>query len=189
MSMVTVSAKRNRVYARKFDHEEAKRLHERGMSIAAIAEKLGASHSGVKRVVDPVYRELLAARTRSYVRSGSCPDCGTQTTYHRDGDSRCVKCAAKLRSKVDEEQGLAYCPKCKQWLPVEDFPRASSRAARGLHGECRACGSARRRDYRERRKVPCVQCGAPCLPASEKGARGRDTGLCRACWHASRRVA
>lgn len=182
-----------RVYERKFDWDEARRLRALGWTLKRIAEKYGVSHAAVRRVVDPRAAAQMAMASTEYKRSGTCPDCGTRTSFVacRGGSSRCPDCSAALRTTTVRPTEL-QCVICRAWLPDSSFP--ASRTARMehrryRHRQCSRCGAKARQAYRERQKIPCVGCGAPCLPASEKGPNGKDTGLCAACYHSRRRRA
>ena len=75
------------------------------------------------------------------------------------------------------------CFKCREWKADEGFPHKNSGGLRrrGRSNYCRSCETIARQQYRERIKVPCVGCGKPALPQSEKGTRGRAEPRCRSC--------
>jgi len=132
---------------RSFDWDEAARLHAGGMSYGEIARHFGKSYHGIRYAIDAEFRRRIQGYAADWQRGGSCPDCGTQTTRHsRDGNARCRACAGKWRQTVRGDE--AWCCGCREWLPKTEFQR-SSKSARGLRNECRSCGTARRRAYRE----------------------------------------
>lgn len=133
---------------RSFDHDEARRLRADGMPARAIGERLGVSHTSVYRALYPNHPSYSAEKARVYLYSATCPDCGGERNRYR---ARCQGCAAKAQTKVAD--GRAYCPACSTWKPLADFSPSKWRATRGVHGECRACDSARRRAYRARHRV------------------------------------
>lgn len=173
---------------RKIDYADARRRRERGETLASIARDYDVTPHAVSYATDTQRRARLLVASALWQKQGRCPVCGVYgTTRHRVGvDSRCRDCASAAQVTTVRPDALR-CVTCREWKPDSEFPgdrRQSHR--RGRHMQCRPCQTKDRRAYRERRKVPCVSCGAPCLPASEKGARGKDTGLCRTCWHRSR---
>ncbi len=118
-------------------------------------------------------------------------DCGRIVAHMPTRTGRCKACAYR-RMVVTVRPDTLRCYSCRKWKPDEEYPSDTRQLARrGRDGRCRACNTKNRQTYRERHKVPCVACGAPRLPANEKGAgRGwADTGLCRECWLASLRKA
>jgi transposase-like protein len=58
MNNVTVSARRNRVYERKFNHEEAVRRHDAGASYSTLAREYGVTPMTVRRVVLGLYDKV-----------------------------------------------------------------------------------------------------------------------------------
>jgi len=55
MGMETHSTRRNRVYARKFDHDEAFRLHQQGWTYEALARRYDVKPMTVRRVIKRRY--------------------------------------------------------------------------------------------------------------------------------------
>lgn len=185
MGMETHSSTRNRVYQRKFDHEDAIRRFREGETVAAIAEDVGVSYTAVKRVVDPRTRAqmnlAILARTRR------CVDCGAPKSV---AGERCVACSGRVRRAQHwNKDGLLRCRRCSSYKHPREFSYDADNTTRDYYSDyCRPCASQARQDYRERRKIPCLRCGAPCLPASEKlrpDRPSRDTGLCLECFRAS----
>lgn len=195
MSLTYRSTQRNRVYTRKFDHEEAKRRYEAGESPAALAREYGVTINAVRRVVIPGERARMAATAlEHHRRKGNpsqywdCPDCGARA---RKGH-RCRACYLiaryEERPQPIDAVGRVYCYRCRAYRPADEFSFDPRWPKRGFRREvCRACDSARRQDYRERHKLPCVGCGRPALPPNEKGTRGARVPRCRACFHAWQR--
>ena len=192
---VTVSQVRNRVYQRKFDWDQAKRMRDSGMTIADIAAALGVSYGGVRRVVDPHYRAMLDVSAAEYQRThwrrkrmDQCK-CGAEKTKSAN------MCAACHRDKFDVDvgpSGTLRCHLCDRFLPTEVFPTDNRKPLRGFRRTiCRSCDSRRRKLNRERRKVPCASgCGAFVTHPDDTNKRGYEwSGLCRGCWNAARRNA
>lgn len=187
---------------RRFDHERACELFATGeWTLTALAQRYGVTPTAVKLVVDPVARARGAARTALWRREGQCPSCGVQTTRQsKRASRRCRACFSKARRKklkLTVDQGLAVtCGHCGEMKPLTEYgPRVSRALAAGRAPagyRCRACDTAARRAYRDSVKVPCRNCGGPCLPQNETGATARGlnpTGLCLTCYRASRHPA
>lgn len=187
VTLTTVSEKRNRVYRRKFDHDEALQRHGAGEPIADLARAYGVTYTAVKRVLDPDYRARHGAAHDRFQASGKCVDCGGPCSRRNE---RCIACSAVARS-TSARPGELWCSRCRTWKRDRDFPRhrGGRGVRRGRHTHCRACGTKMRQDYRNRHKVPCARCGQPRLPKSETGGKGNDTGLCLACYRTSIRKA
>lgn len=180
MSLTTVSTKRNRIYQRKFDHDEARIRHAAGESLSALAREYGVTQAAVKRIVDAEHRAAMDSRIQRWMMGGVCRDCGKQGVSRQK--ARCKKCASQAAA-TSVRPGELWCSRCQQWLPDESFPHGDkTKARRGRHQYCRQCNTAARRQYREKVKVPCERCGRPCLPPSEKGHNKSDSGLCRDCY-------
>jgi hypothetical protein len=171
---------------RKFDHDEARKLRAEGWTYRQLAAKYSVTPGAIRFACDDAARAKSAAYGAEWQRQGTCPDCGAAATRHSlTWQLRCMDCAARARTKAQD--GEAYCSCCDTWKPLDEFTPSSKRKARGVRNECRACETARRRKYREQRKVPCTRCGKPRLPANEIASREarkhlRDTGLCRPCY-------
>jgi hypothetical protein len=178
------------VYVRKFDWDEARRRHAAGETLAEIARDLGVTPNAVRFAVNDRARIRAELRASAWQMLGACPDCGARASRNgTDGQHRCTACAAKLKATSVRDREL-QCMRCREWKHDNEFPFSRAEPQRrGRHKQCRPCQTEAKRAYRERRKVPCRQCGQPCLPAGEKGARRKDTGLCHSCWQASRKQA
>ena len=190
MSLTYRSPFRNRVYQRKFDHEQAKRRYAAGERIADLAREYGVSPAAVVFAVDA----RAAARNRNavaeYHRRGNpsqywaCPECGARA---RKGH-HCRACfdASRCGDAVNE-RGELLCLRCREYKPVSEFSFRAESARRGFRiPRCRACETRARQNYRERHKVPCAICGAPALPPNEKRPNGTDYPRCRPCFYAGR---
>ena len=182
-----------RVYERKFDWDEATRRYECGDPIKEIAADLNVTYTAVYRVVRSDVRERMRVTGAAWIMSGVCEECGKPGVSRNREHPRCEECATKARA-TSVGDGILQCMSCREWMPDDGFPmnRAGRVLRRGRHYNCRVCLTKQRQDYRERHKIPCVKCGGPRLPQSEKngGARKhiiRDSGLCLACYQRSRR--
>lgn len=140
-----------RTYERKFDWDEAKRLHEDGMSYNAIAARFGVSQTAIWRVVTPGAREKSNARIAAWQKTGVCSDCGGKATRrHAQADSLCMKCSAR-RSRTSVRDDALWCSGCQQWKPDDDFPKDRAEAhRRDRHVYCRPCNTRTRREWRHR---------------------------------------
>lgn len=180
-----------RVYTRKFDHDEARARYQAGERISDLAKAYGVSTTAVARVVDERVAQRMAEAHERFRLSGRCDVCGGQMSGHSrsTGSRRCRRCAA-LAQATSVRNTMLLCMTCRVWKPDEDFPRnrAERIARRGRHTQCRACATVSRREYRNRSKQPCVDCGAPALPPSEKGLRGWEAPRCRSCFHEWQRL-
>jgi hypothetical protein len=139
-----------RVYVRKFDWDEARRLHAEGRSVYGIAKDLGVSAAAVWRVVDPERRRKMAARSAEYQRSGTCVDCGGPCSRNRARPAaRCPDCDGKHKRLVTETE--ARCVDCKRWLPHDAFSPCRLKRTKdgGSSRTCRECETARRQANRE----------------------------------------
>ena len=174
MSMVTVSRKRARVYRRKFDHDEALRLRSEGHACGKIAAMLGVSEQAIRRVVVPGERERMEAQYRR-TYAGTCETCGGpclsirhagKRDHNPDGRELCQRCRSdeKIeRIRFDSDGALTEvrcssedCANGERWQPPENFGRGPShRRFRegGISNHCRACQTAKRRDYRRRNRA------------------------------------
>jgi hypothetical protein len=155
MALVTVSEKRNRVYERKFDHDQARAMRKAGMSLTALAEHFGVSATSIQRACDPEFRKRMDKRTLKYMRERRvpCKTLGCETlvwTTHKDGSGYCQDCEIARRTAADERPGELRCTKCGEWKPDEDFRLRRTQTRRGRKSQCRACENATRNDYRRR---------------------------------------
>ena len=141
-----------RTYTRKFDWEEAQRRHEDGESYTSLALDYGVSKAAVRLACDDEARRKMAEHSAIWQRSGSCPDCGAQTTHRSEGDARCRSCHAKTRAISVRDLEL-QCITCREWKPDQDFARnVAEPARRGRHTQCRGCSTISRREHRQRNR-------------------------------------
>ena len=189
--METHSTKRNRVYKRKFDHELAQEMYEKGFNVNEIARHLGnvVTPAAIARVCVPAIREQMDAQSTKWLMSGTCVICGKNCAKYTDHCKKCRSREKQTRFIVDDNDEIVAvrCMTCKQWKPRDLFHN-SAKQSRGIYRQCRACSSRTRQEYRERRKVPCIYCGAPALPPEEKGPRGDPEPRCRECYYEHRRL-
>lgn len=150
----TVSTKRNRVYPRAFDWDEARRLRNEGWTWNALAHHFKVSPSAVQQVVVPGLREKVIERNKlkqGAYHVGTCPDCGGRASQgrYRPG-SRCRDCDARART-VSVRPDTLRCTACRLWFPDEEFSHkaAASKPRRGRHSYCRPCSTVMKRDWRK----------------------------------------
>lgn len=184
MSLVTVSKKRNRVYQRRFDHEEAAKRHHSGESMMSLAREYGVSVTAIERVVKPGKRERMNFYTRRSTMSGVCIDCGKTGITKRS--SRCMECSSRSRITTVRPDTI-HCGRCERWLPDDAFRHSEKNTPshRYRNRRCRECETQARKEYRDRNKVPCDGgCGIMVegKGRSRRGAPGRPF-LCRNCWN------
>lgn len=193
MAMETHSTKRKRVYKRKFDHDLAIEMAEKGFTAGEIRRHLGnvVTTAAIERVINPEAKARMEERTRQFLMTGTCKKCGGERTRYQSGRQRpdsglCRKCWAQSRQTrfqldVDENVISVRCTSCKEWFPPERFPKSKS-GTRGYHNLCTSCSTKMRTAYRNRHKEPCVICGEPALPPREKGKRYVPFTRCLSCY-------
>lgn len=165
-----------RVYERKFDWGEARRLRASGIPYAKIAEQLCVSYAAVRYACDARAYAVSRLNQWSAQRRGTCVDCGAQISSNASVPAaRCISCASVAAGTSAREAEL-YCANCNEWKPDNDFPfsRAATSVRRGRHQSCRTCQTVLRRQRRDKNKVPCANgCGAL--------VGDGPTGMCHAC--------
>lgn len=144
----------SRVYERTFDWEEARRLHEEeGLSVRAIARRLGVSTTAMYFAVNPQTYERAKALNAAWQRSGTCEECGGPCTRkaaaYRRGVPLCHRCAAFAYQATNVRPGEQRCITCREWKPNWEFPRNKSRLT-GRHSECTPCQTKARTEWRRR---------------------------------------
>ena len=191
-----------RVYVRRFDWDAARSLYVQGVPIKGIAALMGVSDTAIRRVVIPGQREIVNRRASAWASAwASAPvpcveGCGRSCSRigAKYGGGRCTECAIVHRSTT-ARPGELQCAVCREWKDDEAFPfnRHDKIGRRGRHGTCRPCLTIARREYREKRKVPCAGgCGRRVLAPNEQAAAARSkskrlgvlvrtTGKCRSC--------
>jgi hypothetical protein len=168
MSLITFSAEKNRVYVRKFDHEEAASRHAAGESVASLAAAYGVTKNAIYRVISPGWKERELAYNKRW-RTGSCEECGGpamrliggKKKHNPDGRMLCARCrsdALRERLRFDELGNLAAvrcihldCANGERWQSPENFTRGMRhREIRegGIHQSCRACQTRAKQRYR-----------------------------------------
>lgn len=147
-----------RVYQRRFDRDEARRLRDQGLTYAEVGRRLGVTREAIRYGLDPAARLRADAARARLQTSGTCIDCGAPCSHNATSntlagrgpdDDVCRECSyARQRTSVRPD--ALWCPGCEAWLPDDAFHRnASSRKGRrGRRNECKACDTARRHAYR-----------------------------------------
>lgn len=77
---------------RRFDHDEAARLHAEGATYKALGERYGVSDMAIKYACDPDYRALK--RSYNTRRRGICAECEGPCGK---GRTRCHQCASESK--------------------------------------------------------------------------------------------
>lgn len=142
-----------------FDHDEAKRLRQEGLSYREIAGRLGVSYMGAYYAINDEARARMHERSYAYAKERGFP-------YHRDlcacGNvklrraERCQACYLATCDRGPDTEGRLECHTCHEWKPVDLFPRTSAKknlARGGRHTQCRQCDTARKRAWREGQKT------------------------------------
>ena len=155
MSLETVSTKRNRVYSRKFDHDEAIRLRAEGWTWQSLADHFGVVPQAVRRVVNPTVRKRMDKNTKERFKA-LCGDCGRECTHNwwtkraRHDRVVCFHCSQirtreeNLLTRLDPD-GNIRCSKCGEHRTHDMY-----RFDRGFPvSHCRTCETASRRANRE----------------------------------------
>ncbi len=156
MAMVTESTKRNRVYTRMFDHDEAIRMHAEDPEMwtpTGLAEHFDVSLAAVQRILDPVARERMARKANAWARRQRRPclgGCGTLVWHHKPGRSGyCIECVGLLRASDGVREHELLCRHCGQWKPDSEFSKGRARGRRYKRTHCRACSTEIRREFRQ----------------------------------------
>ncbi len=199
VALTVYSPARNRVYVRRFDHEEATARYAAGETVKELAASYGVTPNAVYRAITPGYKEREQATAKRW-RTGLCERCGGpamrliagKKEHNPDGRVLCLRCRGRERRKrlrVDPSTNTykLECGRCKHWKTVAEFGERVRKAL--ANGEapkyvCTACATTARQTYRNRHRVPCDRCGKPCLPPSEKGSRcvRTDRNMCLSCY-------
>jgi hypothetical protein len=163
VSLVTHSTKRNRVYDRAFDHDEARELRKQGWSYGRLAEHFGVSPAAVMRVLDPATQKRMDEHTRKYAREhlrepcrGGCGRLVWVTDPDRSG--YCVSCWRAGESAPNERDNELRCLKCGEWKPDSEFRLSRGRKIRrGRFSWCRPCESRARDEHRKKNRARALQ--------------------------------
>lgn len=153
MSMVTHSTKRDRIYERAFDHDEARSLREAGWSYGRLAEHFGVSETAVQRVCKPALRKRQDEQTKKWIKEnrrepcrGGCGRLVWMMSKGRTG--LCQACLAEQLAADGVRPEELLCRKCGAWKPDEEFTRQERRTRRGRRSWCRGCETEARRRHR-----------------------------------------
>lgn len=194
------SKRRNRVYERKFDWDEALRLRdEEGMTLKEIAHRFGVTDGAIDNALqtlrDPTYAERKLTYHREWSREnqrGPCRGCGEVLVWTNvpGRAGLCPRCTGAERAKDGVRVDELLCRKCGEWKDDDAFRLRPGEqyARRGRGPHCRSCENRARQAYRERTKEPCIHCGTLAYkPSEKKRSRGRpssDVPRCRPCFQA-----
>lgn len=151
-----------RVYRRKFDWDEARRLHAEGWTYSALAMRFGVNRNSIAMAChEPTRIASLVERARIQA-SGTCCECGKQcshnSTYNRRAGREpdqdlCKSCSSKAMMAVRFADG---CSRGHPWTPENTRLRPSD----GFR-YCRTCDRERKARVRFERGGQCEVCGAP----------------------------
>lgn len=152
------TAANGRIYERRFDWDEARRLRRQGLAYEEIARRLGVTGAAVARVCDPRIRDRMASTTAAWMASGTCEVCGARCSRNSArAYMRCAECANEekrdlAREALLNERGWVLCTRCGEHKPMSHFSvdRDKRRSLGGLRQFCRACETAAKRDWRRR---------------------------------------
>lgn len=157
---------------RTFDWDEARARYKRGETLKQIADSYGVSDSAVWRMLKPerLARDRAAAAKWNEKFRVSCETCGdpclsvehpAKAPHNPDGRTLCARCRGDEKTErfLFNERGSLVSVRCvmldcangERWQSPDNFPRGSrSRHIRegGIHGQCRACLTRARREYR-----------------------------------------
>lgn len=182
-----------RVYTRKFDWDEARRLRSEGFPVHQIALRLGVSDNAVYSATDPDARlRMIALRCRLQT-SGVCTGCGAPCSHRPGHADRCRLCWADSVTTTVRDDTLR-CASCEEWKPDDAFPwyaenvRHANVRRRGRRQHCRACDNRKRVERRRQNQWrPCERCGTRCSGRDPRHGPGPD--LCIDCYRAGRSAA
>lgn len=144
-----------RVYERKFDWDEARRLRAEGWTYASLADRYGVSPTGVQRVCDERLRARMSRQAAERQRS-TCIECGAPCSWNRyqQDHPRCRECFQFLRRTTHEYDPSGKlvairCVTCREWKKPDAYARDRMRPE-GRHHQCGSCSTIARREYRHR---------------------------------------
>jgi hypothetical protein len=147
-----------RVYERKFDHDEARKLRAEGWSYRELAARFGVSDSAILRVCNPQSRAKMEAHSAAWSRRQRQPcrgGCGRLVWHHgrRIRSGYCPSCLGKLKTRTVRPDTL-LCTHCGEWKLDEEFPfgRTANKSRRDRHSFCRGCQAEVRREHRQRNR-------------------------------------
>lgn len=146
--------KSTRVYQRKFDHDEARRMRAQGRTYADIAVLMGVSSQAVLRVCNPAVYESVHQASLAWTRKQRRPcrgGCGALVWTNVHGRSGyCPVCHGREIRATTVRPDTLLCTRCGMWKPDEDFPFGGKKGRRLRHTYCRPCQTEARREYRWR---------------------------------------
>ena len=178
--------------------EQARGYRRQGCTYVQIGRLMGISDTWARALCNDEVFKHHAQKSRTWTRSGVCPDCGgpmTQPTHQLSSrgkpGERCRACYTTMRSEAAFArlvQGETLrCRSCKERKPFADYPQGllSKYLGRraGKPPQCRACDTTMRTAYRNRHKTPCVKCGTPRV--GDEAGRTVDSSLCLSCYRES----
>ena len=196
--LTVYSEKRNRFYARKFNHDYARQLRDLGYTYGEIARTFDVVPQAIAVALDHDVAKKVADRSKIHGRT-ACEGCGGPTLkadhpsrHVHDGRILCNTCRARARrTRIRFYRDGSYelhCKTCSRWLPPEAFGRGQRYPDirdGGFHSQCRSCTSKARTDYRARHRVPCEGgCGRMVEGRGRSNRVGADPNrpyLCRKC--------
>lgn len=169
VSVLNFVPEKNRIYHRRFDHEEALARRAAGESVAELAAEYGVTTTAIYKITPEAKARDLRRHREWRWRDSSCEVCGKpamrvvqgKAVNNPDGRCLCRRCRAdekRERLRFDElgELGAVRCSNLdcangQRWQQPENFPRGTRhREVRegGIHSQCRACGTRAKRLYR-----------------------------------------
>ena len=117
---------------RKFDHDEARRLHfEENLSYSEIARRLGVVKSSIRSACDPAARPVRP-----------CAYCGKPVRVGKNSHKDKPRCRACffLHITTSVRPGELRCSKCREWKPDDEFTKNRTCVSRrGREQRCRLC--------------------------------------------------
>jgi hypothetical protein len=127
---------------------------------------------------------------REHSRKPCLGGCGTLVWTHMKGRTGyCIRCLRAREFGHNARADTLRCNRCGEWKPDDGFYRATGHSAivrRGRKAVCKDCENRRRQEYRDRRRVPCRNCGQPRSHPAENRHSIHDTGLCQDCYRRER---
>jgi hypothetical protein len=140
-------------FPRKFDHDEARRRHAVGESVASIARSCGVSHGAVACVVDPAKNARRRERSKRWMhenyRVRCAGGCGTVVWKAPDRSGYCIPCAGELRRTAEHGTESKYSQGCR----CDECRVASVAARRARRAANREATRAYDRAYKQRTRI------------------------------------
>jgi hypothetical protein len=153
VSLTTQSRVNSRIYHRKFDHDECRRLrNDEKWTYRQLAEHFAVSDAAIRRVCDPAARERMDARTSQFLWDHREPckgGCGALVWAHiRGRTGLCPRCDGVRRAADGVRPDTLLCRKCDEWKPDAKFGLKGPHGRRGCRSTCRECESKTRAEHR-----------------------------------------